>query len=121
MQKLDNLRDRVAKSAERMKSAVDTLSQMQKKHAENEDQITLLMLRLQPIERANGQITELMENLLGLIDGGLSDASIERLNEVSNAAAKILSEDFTAEDVVAQDHQAFDQPTDPAPEEAYPN
>ena len=97
MQQLDNLRGRVAETAQRMNSAINVLTQLQNKHAANQDQIAMLMLKLQPIERANGQITELIENLLSLIDGGFGDTSIGPLNEVSNAAAKILSEDFAAE------------------------
>ena len=123
MQQMDKLSDRVAKTAERVNSAVNILTMLQKKHAANEDQITMFMLRLAPIERANGQITELIENLLGLIDGGFSDTSIESLNEVSNSAAKILGDDFATEAVAAkdhqaQDHQAFAQATDPVPEMA---
>ena len=108
MQDFDTLRNRVEETAQRMASAqsdrqdqtrslVDILQQLEEKHAAQEQQLAHYKQKFGPLEQANIRLTELMENLLDLIDRGFGEDSIEPLRGASNIAATMLAKELVVE------------------------
>ena len=70
MQDFYTLRNRAEGSVQRMTAAVDMLRQLEEKHAAYEQELAYYRQKMTPLEKANMQLSSLMETLLDLIDGG---------------------------------------------------
>lgn len=105
MQDFDALRARVEETARRMKetqtkrsegnqSLVTILAQLESKFTAQQDELHFYMDRIAPLEHANAQLAELIEKLLGLVDSGFGDDSLEPLRRASAMASTILDEEM---------------------------
>jgi len=107
MQDFDALRARVEETARRMKetqtqrsegnqSLVAILAQLESKFAAQQDELDFYIGRIGPLEHANAQLAELIEKLLGMVDGGFGDDSLEPLHRASAMATTILDQEMAS-------------------------
>lgn len=127
MQDFDALRARVEETARRMKetqtrrsegnqSLVAILAQLESKFNAQQDELDFYMGRIGPLEHTNAQLAELIEKLLGMVDSGFGDDSLEPLRRASAMASTILDEEMAAPGPVEAAVEAMDQFADVGPE-----
>ncbi len=127
MQDFDALRARVEETARRMKetqtrrsegnqSLVAILAQLESKFSAQQDELDFYMGRIGPLEHTNAQLAELIEKLLGMVDSGFGDDSLEPLRRASTMASTILDEEMAAPGPVEAAVDAMGQFEDVGPE-----
>lgn len=107
MQDYDALRARVEETARRMKEAqakrsernhslVEILGQLEKKFADQQEELNFYKSRIEPLEQSNEQLSALIARLLDMMNPGFTEDNIEPLRRASAMAARLLTQEVEA-------------------------